>query len=154
MLWKTSLQRFWNPRLQKLPDSSWRFQLLSRPVPVGAKTRPDLGAPIAHFRGCLNAISSLSSDVVARSEPPSAPSPASTQSSESPLVYPQEEPCFTQSISPFKQNKPCTKPTMYVEPYKPIDLGPIGSRRMGTPDSMSPVLFNHEGKFPKHRLRE
>ncbi|KAH1021032.1 hypothetical protein HUJ04_010605 [Dendroctonus ponderosae] len=85
------------------------------------------------------------SDVVARSEPPSAPSPVSTQSSESPSIYPQEEPCFAQSISPFKQNKPCTKPTMYVEPYKPIDLGPIGSRRMGTPDSMSPDLFNHEG---------
>ncbi|XP_076273813.1 transmembrane protein 131 isoform X2 [Rhynchophorus ferrugineus] len=37
-----------------------------------------------------------------------------------------------------------TKPTMFVEPYKPIDLGPIGSKRLGTPGKNSPDLFAKE----------
>ncbi|CAG9762867.1 unnamed protein product [Ceutorhynchus assimilis] len=36
-----------------------------------------------------------------------------------------------------------TKPTVYVEPFKPVDLGPIGSKRLGTPESNSPDLFNN-----------
>ncbi|KAL1506829.1 hypothetical protein ABEB36_006119 [Hypothenemus hampei] len=85
------------------------------------------------------------SDVVARTEPVSDPSPLSAQSSESPEIYSEEEQSLIKNVSPFKQSKPTSKPTMYVEPYKPIDLGPIGSKRLGTPESNSPDLFNQEG---------
>lgn len=76
------------------------------------------------------------SDVVARNENPNSndPSPVLTQSSESPQTYPEEEPQINFqatdiSSSPLKLSKAICKPTMYVEPYKSTDLGPIGSKR-------------------------
>lgn len=95
------------------------------------------------------------SDVVARNELLNDQSPVSTASSDSPLFYTNDNCSFAQdntntpngaiSNSPFKQNKLGSgKPTMYVEPYKPIDLGPIGSKRMGTPGKGSPDLYGYE----------
>ncbi|XP_066258230.1 transmembrane protein 131 [Euwallacea similis] len=89
------------------------------------------------------------SDVVARSEHVIANDSSSTspRTSNSLSMYSESEHAiFKQEISssPFKHNKCSGKPTMYVEPYKPIDLGPIGSKRLGTPDSHSPDLFTSE----------
>ncbi|XP_060530816.1 transmembrane protein 131 isoform X2 [Cylas formicarius] len=47
------------------------------------------------------------------------------------------------------------KPTMYVEPYKPAELGPIGSNRLETPGTKSPDLFmEHNHEYKNSRLDE
>lgn len=83
------------------------------------------------------------SDVVARTEPTNDSSPVLAQRAESPHIYSEEG--YVQNISPFKQSKANNKPTMYVEPYKHVDLGPIGSKRLSTPESNSPDNFAREG---------
>lgn len=98
------------------------------------------------------------SDVVARTEQSQEPSIGSLQPRIGPVTV-EDHYFHMHNISNSRQNvetlnsplkqpsKPMSmKPTMYVEPYKPVDLGPIGSKRLGTPGIESPDLF-----FKEHR---
>ncbi|XP_050308013.1 transmembrane protein 131 [Anthonomus grandis grandis] len=97
------------------------------------------------------------SDVVARTDNCHDQTPESTHDSESPQTCAEDDTLEKLEKTPIKVNpssfkpssKPTCKPTMYVEPYKPIDLGPIGSKRLGTPDSAghSPDLFTQEAQI-------